>query len=163
MQATFIFLIAQLFWRWVTAESPDIDCLDGIRTAIAGITFDGTDPEDYWGNICTNNLSVTSMWASTKVYCTDRERVAGEDMLAGYCTEYGLVTLTPYADILPLLSDQYVNTLPLVEFDDIGAAVVWNHSVLLSKELYTASKRTVVSPLSVMLGRQPNQFTERVF
>jgi hypothetical protein len=151
MKATFSLLLCSLFLRWAIAESPDINCLDGIRTAIAGITFAGTDPEDYWGNICTNNLSVTSMWASTKVYCTDRERVAGEEMLSGYCAEYGFVTLTPYDDILPILTDQYINTSPLVEFDDVGAAVIWNHSVLLSKELFTASKRTVVCQPAVML------------
>lgn len=144
MKAIIFLSITQLLWRLATAHGPEIYCLDGIRTSLGGLVFEGTDPEDYWVNICTNNLSVTSMWAAAKVYCTDHEVAEGEEMLAGYCTEYGLVTLTPYNDVLPILTNQFIKSLPIVEFEDVNSPVIWNHSVLLSEKLFAASKRTVV-------------------
>lgn len=152
MKATSALLITPLLWRWVMAESADTNCINGIRTALAEIVFDGTDPKDYWGNICTNNLSVTSMWATAMVYCTERERIAGEDMLSEYCTEYGSVTLTPYDDVLPLLTDEFIKALPQVNFKDVDAPAIWNNSVILSEKLFTASTHTVVCT-SEWIGR----------
>lgn len=144
MKAILSLFITQLLWKGAVAHGTDVYCLDGIRTSIAGIVFDGTDPEDYWTNICTNNLSVTSMWAASKVYCSDHEITAGEEMLGGYCTEYGLVTLVPYADVLPTLTQKFIKSMPIVEFEDFDSPVIWNSSVLISEQLFMASKRTVV-------------------
>jgi len=144
MKAILSLFITPLLWKVTLANDPNVYCLDGIRTALAGIVFDGTDPEDYWANICTNNLSVTSMWAATKVYCSNREITAGEEMLGGYCTEYGSVTLVPYSDVLPKLTQNFIKSMPIVEFKDVDSPVIWNSSVLISAGLFKASKRTVV-------------------
>ncbi|KEF58794.1 uncharacterized protein A1O9_03637 [Exophiala aquamarina CBS 119918] len=144
MKAISSLLIIQLLWRAASADRTDVYCIDGIRTSLAGIVFDGTIPGDYWTNICTNNLSVTSMWAAANVYCSDHEITAGEEMLGGYCKEYGLVTLIPYNDILPTLTKKFINSLPIVEFEDTDSPVIWNSSILMSAQLFTASKRTVV-------------------
>ena len=161
MKAVLFLSITQLLWRLATAHGPEIYCIDGIRTSLAGIVFEGTDHDDYWVNICTNNLSVTSMWAAAKLYCTDHERADGEEMLAGYCTEYGFVTLTPYDDVLPILTDQFIKSLPIVEFEDVDLPVIWNNSVMLSEKLFEASKRTVVCSFKEMCNEtDSNPVTE---
>lgn len=84
------------------------------------------------------------MWAAAKLYCTQHEINTGEKMLGGYCEEYGLVTLVPYSEILPILTDEFIAGLPVVEFDDINETKIWDHSVLLSEAFYTAGMRTTV-------------------
>ncbi|EXJ84251.1 hypothetical protein A1O3_04918 [Capronia epimyces CBS 606.96] len=121
---------------------PAIECINGIRTDIAEFTFAGGEASGYWVNLCSNNLSVHSMWAATKLYCTQHEIEAGSKMLGEYCLEYALVELTPYSEVLPSLTDAYIASLPVVEYSDIDATKIWNQSVLLSKDFYTAGRRT---------------------
>ncbi|OAL47189.1 ferric-chelate reductase [Pyrenochaeta sp. DS3sAY3a] len=130
-----IFLPAQCY-------DPAIECINGIRTAIAEFHFAGSAADDYWGSLCTNNLSVPSMWAATKVYCNPKEIEAGSKMLSEYCTEYGEVSLTPYAEVLPTLTDDFITSLELVDYEDFDEAKIWNHSILLSPKLFEAGQRT---------------------
>ncbi|RFU31402.1 hypothetical protein B7463_g4916, partial [Scytalidium lignicola] len=110
-----------------------IECLDGIRTAVSEFQFFNETPGDYWGSLCTNDLSVHSMWAAAKVYCTSNEISGGEKLLGEYCVEYGF-ELTPYSTILPDLTDEYINSMEVVSFSDINETKIWNNSILLSKD-----------------------------
>lgn len=120
------------------------DCLEGIRTVITEFVFSPGDTEDYWGNVCTNNLSTLSMWSAAKVYCTMDEIEAGSQLLGGYCTEYGEVELIAYSDVAPLLTDDFLAKLSVVEYSDIDESVVLDHAILLSKDLFTAGYKTTV-------------------
>lgn len=91
------------------------------------------------------------MWAATKVYCDPNEIEAGSKMLSDYCTEYGEVSLTPYAEVLPTLTDDFITSLELVEHEDFDEAKIWNHSILLSPKLFEAGQRTTVSLRSYIL------------
>ncbi len=115
-------------------------CVEGIRTSVADLTFEGVDYSEYWPTLCTNKLVVTSIWAAAKRYCTPKEIKEGYKELNGYCLEYGLVTLTPYAKISPILTDQYIDSLPIAEFSDIKALTPFNSSVLISEDLYKAGR-----------------------
>lgn len=128
----------------VGAVDKDTGCLDGIRTAVSDLLFNGTDPTDYYGTLCTNKLVVTSLWASAKVYCTPRQIQAGFKLLDGYCVEYGNVKLTPYSEVLPVLTNSFIKSLPVAQYSDIEDATVFNTSVLISRPLYKAAKDTVV-------------------
>ncbi|KIX92196.1 uncharacterized protein Z520_12077 [Fonsecaea multimorphosa CBS 102226] len=119
-------------------------CLDGVQTAISYLTFNERDP-DYYTNACTNKLVVTSMWAAGKVYCTPREIAAGEKQFAGYCEEYSNVKLIPYAEVLPILTDDYIKSLPIAQFSDIEDFTVFNTSVMISRSLYKAGRDTYVT------------------
>ena len=119
-------------------------CLDGISTAITEFVFRGGTPDDYYGNLCTNKLSVHSMWAAAKLYCRPREITAGEKLIGGWCTEYGSVTLVPYSKVLPDLTDDYISSLQVVNYRDINETKTWNKPVLLSQGLAFAGEKTTV-------------------
>lgn len=122
----------------------DIQCLNGIRTALDMFTFGGGDTSDYYVNACTGEFYVNSMWAAAKLYCTEKEIDAGSELFAGYCIEYGMVELLPYSEVLPTLTDKYLASLPVVGYDDIDATKIWNTSVLISESFYIDGYRTTV-------------------
>lgn len=144
MGATVLFFALASLLGLGLGSDPAVECVNGIRTDIAEFTFTGGSPEDYWGNLCTNDLSVHSMWAATKVYCSEHEIEAGTKFFAGYCTEYGGVELIPYSKILPELTDEYIASLPIVGYSDINETKIWDHAVLISKDFYKAGMKTTV-------------------
>lgn len=138
------FLFLYFFLSFTVAIDWDTECVNGIYSTISEFVFFGGTPDDYYENVCTNKLGVRSIWAAAKRYCTAKEIKAGENMLGGYCTEYGSVTLVPYSDVLPILTDKFIDGLQVVEFTDINETKVWNNSVLLSATLYGISRKTQV-------------------
>lgn len=138
------YLALPLSFPCVLAIDP-IECVNGIRTAVAEFQFFNTTPGDYWGTLCTNDLSLHSMWAAAKVYCTLEEIAAGERELAAYCIEDGGYQLTPYATILPDLTDDYISHMEIVSYTDINATKIWNNSVLVSKDFEHMAVMTTVS------------------
>ena len=119
-------------------------CGDGVQTAVSSFTFTGTEDDDYWGNVCTNELGYKSLGAGVKSYCSSSEITPSWQLLESYCSEYGLVSLPLWSELLPNLTDDVIRSMQLVEFTDIDESVVWNNSVLISKDLWEASVRTTV-------------------
>lgn len=122
---------------------PDQYCGDGVQTAVSSFTFNGTEPDDFWGNVCTNELGMHSMGAGIKTYCSSSEVVPSWQLLEYYCTENGL-SLPSWDDMTTVLTDELVQSFQVVEFEDIDETKIWNHSILLSRTLYKASYRTTV-------------------
>ena len=125
-----------------TSANPS-DCLNGIETAISKFTFDGA--EGYYQSIYQNDLSLFSMWAAAKIYCTSEEEIsAGEALIQSYCYPEGF-DFVPYATFLPNLTDAAIASLPVVEFaDTLDVTNVWSTSVLISEALYVTALRTSV-------------------
>jgi hypothetical protein len=140
-----VFLFLALFVHRALGSDYAIECLNGIRTAVSEFAFVDNENGTYWTGICNDTLGVYSLWAAAKIYCTPEEIIAGSNMLGEYCEEYGGVPLTPYATLLPNLTDAYINSLQVVDYADIDESIVWNNSVLLSKDLFTSARRTTVS------------------
>ncbi|RVX66609.1 hypothetical protein B0A52_09360 [Exophiala mesophila] len=113
----------------------------GINTAVSEISFVPIS-EEYYPNMCQNELIVNSWWAAAKLYCTPKEIEAGEKLYAGYCEEYGGVELVTYAETLPILTDEYIAALNVVTYDTRDASVVWETPVLISYDLYEAGYRS---------------------
>lgn len=122
--------------------SPATGCLDGIVTALGKFTFSPYHPSR--ASFCTNNLSMYSMWTAAKVYCTPAEIEAGYMEYGRECLLYR-AHLVPYSEVEPKLTNTYIRSLPVVNFEDTKAFKVWNDSILISPSLYKAAKRTVVS------------------
>jgi hypothetical protein len=139
---------------------PDVQCINGIQTALNQLTFEDLDPEDYYGSRCTLGLFLTSFWACAKVFCTEKQIDAGAKLWGGYCTEYGMVELVPFSEVLPLLTDEYLAALPVVSYEDIDPTEVWNTSVMLSESLYHTGARTTVRFQLVDEG--PDGYTEEL-
>lgn len=140
MELSLFFLALTMF-----GYNPATECVNGIRTDISRFTFIGGTTGDDWGNVCANNLSVRSMWAAATLYCTQEQIEAGSLMLGVFCKELGGMNLVPYSEVLPHLTDDSISSLPVVEFSDINHTKIWDHPVLISKDLYDAGVRTTVS------------------
>lgn len=135
-----------VLFRRASAVDPATDCVEG--TVAATQMFGLGDPElGYYENMCQNMISVVSMWAAAKLYCTPNEIEAGFNLYAPYCTEYGGVELIPYSEVLPLLTDEYIASLPVVGLEDLDAGTIWNTSILISKDLWSLGARSEVCVL----------------
>lgn len=126
---------------------PATDCLDGITSDITSFIFGDVEPGSYYATMCNGTLSTTSLWAAAKVYCSDLEIAAGEKLVGGWCIEYGETSLRPYSEVEPLLTDAFISSLPIVEYEDIATAQTWNTSILLSRNLFIAGYKTSVRVL----------------
>lgn len=140
--ASYCLVVASLL-TLCTAIAPHQYCGDAVQSVVSSFTFNGTGPDEYTANYCSNQLGVLSMAAGVKTYCSTDEVQPGWDLLTGYCTSDGL-DLTPWADILPSLTNDFISSLPVVEFADIAEAVVQNSSILISRDLWRTSYRTTV-------------------
>lgn len=65
--STFLLALPGLFSLSHAWGKPS-DCVEGIRTALAEVTFNSSDPEDFWGNLCVNDMIVKTLWISAKLY-----------------------------------------------------------------------------------------------
>ncbi|KAE8441763.1 hypothetical protein EG329_004321 [Mollisiaceae sp. DMI_Dod_QoI] len=136
-----LFLLLHTSQGTLNEVSVATECIDSIVSVVSDFTFAGADL-DYYVTACTYNLSVYSMWSAAKLYCTPTEIEAGSALYSGYCVEYGAVELVPYSEIEPKLTDAYIESLQVVNFDDIDETAIWNNSILISKALYQTSRRT---------------------
>lgn len=124
------------------------ECIEGIIGAVTAFTFAGA-PDDYYVSVCTYNLSINSVWAAAKEYCTPIEIESGSLENKQYCEQYGGVEMVSYAEVAPLLTDSYINALQVVNFEDIDSMKIWNNSIMVSRSLYQSSRRTIVSPTDI--------------
>lgn len=133
-------------------SAAETDCIDGIETAVSYLTFNGSAELSYYVNMCSNDLVVISLWAAAKVYCTPQEILAGYDEYNPICQEYGSVALTPYAEVEPKLTDDYLKSLPVAEFSDVQDFTLFDTPVMISSDLYKAARDTSVSSLRSPVG-----------
>jgi hypothetical protein len=120
-------------------------CFQGIETAVNYLTFNVTDPTDYYGNLCTNKVYTISMYAAAKLYCSIREIQAGYDYFNQECQEYGGLTLVPYSQIEPLLTDEYMKSLTVADYNDYKKGTVFNKPVLIARSYWKTARDTWVT------------------
>ncbi|RHZ65509.1 ferric reductase family protein [Aspergillus thermomutatus] len=119
----------------VFALGSPISCVSAIEKAISDFKFPNEE------SACTGNLSVHSLWAAAKTYCSPEEIRAGSAYLLGNCDGGELV---PYSQIEPQLTEEYMQSLPVVNFENLQERKLWHTAVLLSPELYTIALQSQV-------------------
>ncbi|KAH0842692.1 hypothetical protein FOPE_07590 [Fonsecaea pedrosoi] len=123
----------------------------GVETAVDYLTFNLTNPTDYYGNLCTNKVYTISMYAAAKLYCSIREIQAGYDYFNQECQEYGEgLTLVPYSDIEPLLTDEYMKSLTVADYNDYEKGTVFNEPVLITRSYWKTARDTWSRRLKAM-------------
>jgi hypothetical protein len=127
-------------------------CFQGVETAVNYLTFNVTDSTDYYGNLCTNKIYTISMYAAAKRYCSIREIQAGYDYFNQECQEYGGgLTLVPYSQIEPLLTDAYMKSLTVADYSDYKKGTVFNQPVLIARSYWKTARDTwVIRTLDAM-------------
>ncbi|RVX68247.1 hypothetical protein B0A52_07250 [Exophiala mesophila] len=144
MAQTIFLLALGLFSSLVLGQ--DFGCMSGIRTALAPFYFSGGQVFDYYQNLCTNELRVTSIYAAAKVYCTEKEIEVGVSLLEDNCFTWGDVEAIPWSEIEPKLTDEYIASLPTLTFEDRAAGGVLSEPYLIDEDYYQLALRAAIVP-----------------
>lgn len=146
MELTFFLAAFLLLLQSALADvDPDIYCMDGVRSAMQKFTLGDSILLTYYENMCQYNLTVISLWATGKTYCTPKEIEAASKLFGEQCLEYGGVELVPYSEILPLLTDEYIASLPQLGLEDIDPTKIWTTPIMPTKHLWSLAVRSSVS------------------
>lgn len=120
-------------------------CMSGIRQALSPFYFAGGQVFDYYQNLCTNELRVTSIYAAAKVYCTEQEIEVGALTLQDNCLLWGGVEAIPYSEIEPKLTEEYIASLPTLTYEDREVEILLSEVYLIDEEYYRIALRAAVS------------------
>lgn len=126
----------------VSALNTDEYCVDGIYTALTSVVFNGSSAAAYVQASCQNPLKVATIYASATKYCTDHEISTGIAWLSETCFTYGL-ELLPYADFRKNLTQDYLSSLPVIDFGETITETVAT-VVIISQPYYDLGYRTIV-------------------
>lgn len=159
-RSPFVLAVASILAQQVSGLGRLEFCADGIQSTMGYFAFVGDNPDDYWANICANDLRVLSMGAAVRSYCSTQETVRGWNVLQDYCTD-NAYHLADWDALGTNLTDAFTQSLHIVQFEDIAAGDTWNESVLISPTLYATAYRTTVCDVlpgtcmtySLLLGR----------
>jgi hypothetical protein len=135
------------------ALNKDQYCVDAVYEALSSLSFEGSSADVYWESTCQNLLKVGTIYASAKRYCTDHEISAGTALLRKYCLEYGKLELLPYSDFQTILTEDYLSSLRVIDYEEIPATENVTAVVLISTTYFEASFRTIVSHRSPLYHR----------
>ncbi|KAF2502862.1 hypothetical protein BU16DRAFT_554894 [Lophium mytilinum] len=120
-------------------------CVDAIFEAFGDLNFEGVGYGEYYVSICNNSLKVNSIYATAKTYCKPEDIEPGFAMLAEYCTDYAEVELLPMSDFTENLTDSYISSMRVIDYEEVAEFDNITTTVLLSRAYYRASWRTVTT------------------
>ncbi|KAL4746498.1 hypothetical protein BDW72DRAFT_207291 [Aspergillus terricola var. indicus] len=131
-------LLFLLFWTPAAQARSSVvpvneRCVDSIVTAYTYITFVGSASRKSLDQRCQNPLAVTSIYASSDVYCRPAEREAGMARLDGMCCEAGL-ELLPRDSVRENLTEDAIRGMRRVDYRELDISEGIEYPVLLSAE-----------------------------
>lgn len=119
-------------------------CIVTISEALVYLSFAGSRNSSFLDKICTNELRTFSLYAAAKVYCNPTEIDDGLLFLDNECENKGLARI-PYSTIEPVLTDEYIANLRVVEFREVDKGVEQTDPILISGDFFWRAYRTNVS------------------
>ncbi|KAL5001365.1 ferric reductase like transmembrane component-domain-containing protein [Aspergillus recurvatus] len=106
-------------------------CVNSIATAYTYITFIGSTSRKLLDQRCQNPLAVTSIYASSDVYCQPDEREAGIALLEAMCRQAGL-ELLPRDSVKGNLTEDAIGSMQRVDYRELDMSDEIGYPVLLS-------------------------------
>lgn len=119
-------------------------CMQGIRSGLGIFYFAGGNVFSFWDNLCANPLRITSLYAAGKVYCTKEEIEAGSALLEESCLLYGEIPAIPYSAVEANLTEEYINSLPKLTYEDVGVKLLLNEVYMMDEDYFQLSFKTAV-------------------
>ncbi|KAL4955189.1 ferric reductase like transmembrane component-domain-containing protein [Aspergillus filifer] len=116
-------------------------CVTSVYTAYGSIPFSGEFSKGFYQKRCQNVLAVTSIYASSDLYCKADEREAGFAQLEEQCGDLGL-RLIRREQLSENLTDDAVRDMRSVDFLELPFDQPINYPVLLSASHYDRVFRT---------------------
>jgi ferric-chelate reductase len=117
--------------------------VDFIVTAYTYITFAGPTSRKFLDQQCHNPLAVTSIYASSDVYCQPEEREAGIARLDGICSDAGLELLSRDS-VWENLTEDAIRGMRRVDYGELDMLESIKYPVLLSVEHFRRVFLTMV-------------------
>lgn len=118
-------------------------CVVAISEALTYLSFAGSRKSSFIDKVCTNELRTFSLYAAARMYCNSVEIDDGLRLLDGECEKEGLVRI-PYSSVEPVLSDEYIANLRVLEFREVDKGLELLDPVLISKDYFWRAYRTNV-------------------
>ncbi|KAL1966474.1 hypothetical protein VTN77DRAFT_4396 [Rasamsonia byssochlamydoides] len=115
-------------------------CVEAIFEAYTHLSFTGSHSQPFLVDSCLNPLRTWSIYASVKVFCVPDEIQPGLRHINEPCQ--GEMSRTPYADIAPALTEDYIRSLRVVDYAEVPKDVELDTPVLISRAYYEAAFRT---------------------
>jgi ferric-chelate reductase len=122
----------------------DERCVTAVYSAYNYISFTGLPPKPLWHSRCLNPLTVTSIYASSELYCNEHERTAGLAQLAEECREFGNNELLSRDAVAENLTEDAIQNMRVVDYQELSRADPIGVPVLLSETYYNLMFNTIV-------------------
>lgn len=119
-------------------------CMQGIRLSLSPFYFAGGNVFSFYDSLCANPLRTTSFYASGKVHCTEEEIEAGSALLVQSCLLLAGIPAVPYSAVKSNLTDEYVDSLPRLTYDDMGAKLLLSEVYIVDEDFYELGLKTYV-------------------
>jgi ferric-chelate reductase len=128
-----------------TSLPKDERCVTAIYSAYNYISFAGVPAKGMWNTRCQNPLKVTSIYAASQIYCSDRECTAGLAQLAAECRKFGNQKLLSMNQVAENLTEHAIQTMRTVGYLELPRAEPVDTPVLLSASYFNGMFNTIVS------------------
>jgi ferric-chelate reductase len=128
-----------------TSLPKDERCVTAIYSAYNYISFAGVPIKGMLDTRCQNQLKVTSIYAASQIYCSDRECAAGLAQLVVECRKFGNQKLLPRDKVAENLTEDAIQTMRKVGYLELPRAEPIDTPVLLSASYFNRMFNTIVS------------------
>lgn len=128
-----------------TSLPKDERCVTAIYSAYNYISFAGVPAKGMWDMRCQNPLMVTSIYATSHIYCSDRECAAGLAQLAVECRKFGNQELLPRDKVAENLTEDAIQAMRTVDYLELSRAEPMGTPILLSASYFDRMFNTIVS------------------
>jgi hypothetical protein len=135
-------------------------CVFAVSDILGRLRFEGPgDPENKYIGLCQNRLSVASLYASSKRYCTVLEVEAGIHHLASQCQQRGPGAMVTESDVSEYLTNDVLRNTTVIAQAEIADGETLASPIILSKEWHELSRKTQVCSTCGQPGASLHQTT----
>lgn len=124
--------------------TPSQYCVTAVYTAYNYLTFAGPG-EGFYLSKCQNLLEVTSIYASSELYCRPDELASGFASLESLCQEWAHSSLIPREQVAANLTKDAVRHMREVELGEIPRTKLMEEPLLISSTYFDRTFRTIVA------------------
>ncbi|KAL2809434.1 ferric reductase like transmembrane component-domain-containing protein [Aspergillus granulosus] len=117
-------------------------CVTSIHTAYGYIAFATSPSNGHYDTKCQDPLKVTSIYASSEIFCKPNERATGIRGLETLCSEMGF-NLIPREQLAENLTKEAINRMRAVDYFELSPTEPVNTPVLLTTAHYDRVFKTI--------------------
>ncbi|KAJ0426887.1 ferric reductase like transmembrane component-domain-containing protein [Aspergillus carlsbadensis] len=117
-------------------------CVTSVHTAYGYVAFTSSPTKGHYQTKCEDPLTVTSIYASSEIFCQPDERAAGIKGLETLCSELGF-QLIPREQLAENLTEDAISRMRAVDYFEVPASDPVDVPVLLTPAHYERVFKTI--------------------